>query len=559
MTDINRTNDEIPSEERKLLLEQFEKSNLQPSDFAREHNVNPNTFRNWLWISKDPGKLKRRYPPTEKKKIVEAYLKSGMSLSQFATTWGVSGASLSSWVYLYETEGSDGLMPRPRKPYDKRLGMKVPESTQNEILELKKKEPSYGLKKIKHWMYRFRGVNVSTGSIRKTMKKEGLPTAQRPKKKKRSTDKVRRFERARPMQLWQSDITQFTLGPASMRVYLTVFMDDHSRYIVAWRLQSSQTADLVIDSFKDAVVRFGKPEEVLTDQGRQYYAWRGKSELEKLLEKEGIKHVVSRPQHPQTLGKCERFWETVYNEFWTRAKPKDLEEARVRLKYFIDHYNHQRPHQGLNGMTPADRFFGVAEEVRQIIEKTVEANSLRLSLDELPKPPAFLIGQIGDQRIAFHGTSGKFYLTNESLNGEENGELSREPNTVSVSGYAINQSSGGKETKEASVGEGSALVTSELSADTSTRSVGSGDGRRAWTSEANSGENIGVMDRFNDENGCSKGFEFTSDSILATEQSSDCRNDGGAFNATATSSQEAGEWNDGTRRDQHVEEKSPRA
>jgi len=96
------------------------------------------------------------------------------------------------------------------------------------------------------------------------------------------------------MQLWQSDITQYTLGPASMRVYLTVFMDDHSRYIVGWRLQPRQTAELVLDAFRDACVRFGKPAEVLTDQGRQYFAWRGKSELEKLLEKEGIKHVVSR-------------------------------------------------------------------------------------------------------------------------------------------------------------------------------------------------------------------------------------------------------------------------
>lgn len=561
MTGLNRTNNEVTQEERKLLLEQFEKSKLQYSDFAREHNVNPNTFRNWIWIAKDSSKLKRRYPPTEKKKIVEAFLKSGMSLSQFSAAWGVSGSSLSGWVYLYETEGSDGLMPRPKKADDKRLGMKISESTQSEIIELKKKEPSYGLKKIKDWMYRFRGVSVSTGSIRKTMKNEGLPTAQRPRKKKRSTDKVRRFERARPMQLWQSDITQFTLGPASMRAYLTVFMDDHSRYIVGWRLQSSQTADLVIDSFKDAVLRFGKPEEVLTDQGRQYYAWRGKSELEKLLEKEGIKHVVSRPQHPQTLGKCERFWETVYNEFWTRAKPKDLEEARVRLKYFIDHYNHQRPHQGLNGMTPADRFFGVAEEVRQIIEKTVEANSLRLSLDELPKPPAFLIGQIGDQRIAFHGTSGKFYLTNESLNGDENGDLSRsdsrEQNRVSVSGYAIEQSGSGKEAKKAENCEGGAVVTSKLSSDTSAGAVGSGDRRRAWTSEASCGEDIRVMDRLNNENGCSKEFEFTSDPVLATEQSGDCGNDGGAFNTASTSSQEAGEWDDGTRRDQHAEEKSP--
>ena len=147
----------------------------------------------------------------------------------------------------------------------------------------------------------------------------------------------------------------------------------------------------------------------------------GKSDLEKLLEKEGIKHVVSRAHHPQTLGKCERFWETVQNEFWTRVHPQDLEEARQRLKLFIDHYNHQRPHQGLDGQVPADRFFGIAEDVRLAIEKSVEQNALAMALGELPKAPAFLFGQVGDQRIAFHGTSGKFYLTHENL-GEKNGE-----------------------------------------------------------------------------------------------------------------------------------------
>lgn len=104
--------------------------------------------------------------------------------------------------------------------------------------------------------------------------------------------------------------------------------------------------------------------------------------------------LFPRSHHPQTLGKCERFWETIYKEFWLRAKPKDLEEARLRLKHFIDHYNHQRPHQGINGMTPADRFFGVETEVRSMIEKSVDENALRLSLEEEIKPPAFLIGQL---------------------------------------------------------------------------------------------------------------------------------------------------------------------
>jgi len=422
MSLLGKVSDAFTNEERSRLLSQHAASGLRYDEFAKEHNVNPQTFKNWIWHSKRPANKPMRYSPVERKKIVEQFLSEKVVLCDFAQTWGISQGTLRNWVERYEESGSDGLMNKSPKHGDKRLGSKTPKAVRDEIISIKKKEPRYGLKKIKQWMYRFRGVNVSTGTVKKTVLAEGLELVKIKKKRKKSSDKIRRFERALPMQLWQSDITQLSVGQNSMRVYLTIFMDDHSRFIVGWRLQSRQTADLVIDAFKESMIRHGKPREVLTDQGRQYFAWRGKSDLEKLLEKENIKHVVSRAHHPQTLGKCERFWETVYNEFWSRIRPFDLDEARERLKYFIDHYNYQRPHQGLDGAVPADRFFSVASEIKSAIEKTIKENSIRIALGELPRPPAFLIGQVGDQRIAFHGSGGNFYLTKENedkINGSD--------------------------------------------------------------------------------------------------------------------------------------------
>ncbi len=420
MSGLAKRGSDFTTEEKDRLLKQFDVSGLRYDEFAREHNINAQTFKNWVWHRNRPSGKPMRYSPIERKKIVENFIKSEMPMVDFAKTWGLSSHTLRIWLERYNEQGSDGLMDRSPKAGDGRLGAKTPKAVREEIIKLKRKEPGFGLKKIKQWMYRFRGVNVSTGTVRKTVTAEGLALVKIKKKTKKSSDRIRRFERATPMQLWQSDITQLNVGQNSMRVYLTVFMDDHSRYIVGWRLQSRQTQDLVIDAFKEAMIKYGKPQEVLTDQGRQYFAWRGKSDLEKLLEKENIKHVVSRAHHPQTLGKCERFWETVSNEFWTRIRPFDLDEARERLKYFIDHYNYQRPHQGLDGQVPADRFFKVADEVKANIEKTIKENSIRIALGELPRPPAFLIGQVGDQRIAFHGSSGKFYLTKENINEEQN-------------------------------------------------------------------------------------------------------------------------------------------
>ena len=540
MDGLNRLSKEFTEEERKLLLKQFESSGLRFDEFAKEHNINSQTFKNWIWIAKRPGGISNQYSPVERKKIVESFLSSELTKEDFCKTWGMGKGTLLSWVRRYEEFGSEGLMNGGAKRGDKRLGSKIPEAVQNEILQIKKKEPTYGIKKIKHWLHRFRGVKVSTGTVRKAVVQNGLPLVARTKKRKKSSDRVRRFERARPMQLWQSDITQKNIGVHSMRVYLTVFMDDHSRYIVGWRLHSRQTADLVLDAFKDAVVRFGKPEEVLTDQGRQYFAWRGKSELEKLLEKENIKHVVSRAHHPQTLGKCERFWETVTNEFWTRVKPQDLEEAKQRLKYFIDHYNHQRPHQGLDGQVPADRFFGIAEEVREAIEKTVEQNSLRMALGELPKAPAFLIGQVGDQRIAFHGTSGGFYLTHENIKetkkGENlDGEFKQQPGKpeglVPRSDVDSGVNAGGfGELLQAANNEGN--VAENITSHTSEVIMGTSDRGGSWTSPENIDDHNGVLVReINEDGGSSEAGDETHQG-MAVESAGDFRHEYGAINTT---------------------------
>lgn len=209
MTSIERVSKHFTDEDRSRLLKQFATSGLRYDEFAREHNINEQTFKNWVWISRRGG-MPQRYSPVEKKKIIESYLASGMPKDQFCKTWGICTATLITWLSRYEESGSDGLINAPRKAGDKRCGSKIPQVVRDEIIEIKKKEPSYGLKKIKHWMYRFRGVKVSTGSVRKTVVNEGLPLVKIKKKRKKSSDRIRRFERATPMQLWQSDITQLT-------------------------------------------------------------------------------------------------------------------------------------------------------------------------------------------------------------------------------------------------------------------------------------------------------------------------------------------------------------
>jgi hypothetical protein len=96
---------------------------------------------------------------------------------------------------------------------------------------------------------------------------------------------------------------------------------------------------LVLEVWRAAIASHGAPEEVLTDNGTQYVTWRGKSMFTKELEKRGIQQVVAAPRRPQTLGKIERFWGTLWRECIESAVFVDLGDAQRRIGWFIDHYN----------------------------------------------------------------------------------------------------------------------------------------------------------------------------------------------------------------------------
>jgi hypothetical protein len=168
-----------------------------------------------------------------------------------------------------------------------------------------------------------------------------------------------------------------------------------------------------------AIANFGAPEEVLTDHGPQYATWRGKSGFTRLLERRGIRHLVARTRHPQTLGKCERFWGTLWRECVQAAVFGSLEDARRRVGQFIDHYNFQRSHQGIEGLVPADRFFQAAPEVLKTLRERVAANALDLAQHGAPRKSFYLTGRVGDAGISLHTEGSRVVLTRPDGEREE--------------------------------------------------------------------------------------------------------------------------------------------
>jgi transposase InsO family protein len=344
--------------------------------------------------------------PEQRLLLLDTWQRSGLPAGDFAAMVGISKHTLYVWKKKFDELGPAGLLNRPKGGP---RGSRIPDLTKRTILMLKQANPEWGCQKISDMLMRGPALPASASAVAQVLHEAGyqmeeVPTRPHP-------DKVRFFERARPNQLWQTDLFTFVLKRQNRRVYLVAFMDDHSRFIVSYGLHASQSSALVLEVLRSGIASHGTPTEILTDNGSQYVTWRGKSAFTRELEKRGIKQVVARPRRPQTLGKIERFWGTLWRECIESAVFIDLGDAQKRIGLFIDHYNFQRPHQGIEGLTPADRFFGAAEEVKRTLQARVSANALELAKNGVPKTPFYLTGQVGGKPFSVHAEGERVILT----------------------------------------------------------------------------------------------------------------------------------------------------
>ena len=192
--------------------------------------------------------------------------------------------------------------------------------------------------------------------------------------------------------------------------HLIGFADDYSRYVVGLELYRTQTADQVLEVYRRAVGEYGVPKEVLTDRGRQYTNWRGSTRFERELRKDRVRHIKSQAHHPMTLGKIERFWKTIYEEFLVRAQFGSFEEARERIRQWVQYYNHKRPHQGIGGLCPADRYFEIQAELRRTMEQGIAENVLEMALRGKPREPFYMVGRMEGQSVVLRAEKGKLRL-----------------------------------------------------------------------------------------------------------------------------------------------------
>ena len=322
----------------------------------------------------------------------------------------VSVKTLANWIKRYRDNGEDGLKDKPR---GKRGRAQVHSEVKEKIIEIKKEYPIFGSKRISDVLKRIFFLKASPETVRQTLQKEDL--VQPPKRKPRKNpQKPRFFERSTPNQMWQTDIFSFRLGGQS--AYLLGYIDDYSRYIVGLGLYRKQTAENLLEVYRQAIGETGCPAEMLTDNGRQYTNWRGVTRFEKEMKKDRIKHIKSQPHHPMTLGKIERFWKTIWTEFLDRCQFDSMETARERIALWVKYYNHRRPHQGIGGLCPADRYFEIASDLRNVMEKNIEENILEQALRGRSTKPFYMVGRMNGQSVVLQAEKGKVSF---SVEGEE--------------------------------------------------------------------------------------------------------------------------------------------
>jgi len=407
----------------------------------------------------------RRYGLEFKLRCVKLRLEEGLPVSLLSKEVGCSNDVIRRWVKAYQERGEAGLQNRIVSARSRR---KLPGPVREKIVEIKKREPLFGVKRISHLLKRTFFLSASPETVRRTLRTESLIVPSK-KKHQRNITRPRFFERSTPNQMWQGDIFTFRLG--GRYAYLIGFTDDYSRYVVGLELYRTQTADQVLEVYRRAVGEYGVPKEVLTDRGRQYTNWRGSTRFERELRKDRVRHIKSQAHHPMTLGKIERFWKTIYEEFLVRAQFGSFDEARERVRHWLQYYNHKRPHQGIGGLCPADRYFEIQAELRKTMEQGIAENVLEMALRGKPREPFYMVGRMEGQSVVLRAEKGKLRLM---VDDEEGGGKQEMVYEVGAKGEEKDRSIGREESdgkgREAEGGE------AEDGGEESAEGVGAHDG-----------------------------------------------------------------------------------
>jgi len=289
--------------------------------------------------------------------IVTAVVVEGRSKSEVARDYGVSRRWVITLVQRFLAEGDIGLEARSRRPL--RSPNRTPTAIEDEIVEIRKKLDKKGHEAgaatIAFHLEQRHGHSPAVSTIWRILSDRGFV---RPQPHKRPKSSYVRFQADQPNERWQTDITHWALADGT-NVEIVNFIDDHSRLCLASHAQRVFTAADVDACFGRTATIYGDPASMLSDNGAVYtgrYRYQGRVALELTLNRRGIRFSHSRPYHPQTCGKVERFHQTLKRWLARQPPARSLPTLQRQLNTFRHYYNEQRPHRALHRRTPLQAY-----------------------------------------------------------------------------------------------------------------------------------------------------------------------------------------------------------
>ncbi len=296
-----------------------------------------------------------RYTQSEKMEIIRLVEESTVGVRQTLRELGIPPSTFYAWYERYEHDGYDGLATHA--PNANTFWNRIPEEAREEVRTMALEKPELTPRELAWHIVDREGWYISESSVYRILKAFDLL----PEHTHVVISAGKHFQHPthRVHELWQTDFTYFQIVGWGW-YYLETILDDHSRYIVHWKLRPTMNATDVTELIDEALVisGAGRPRirhrpRLLSDNGPCYLS----GELAEWLKGKCMEHTRGRPYHPQTQGKIERYHRTMKNRILldNYYLPGALEEE---IRRFVDYYNNERVHESLDNVTPADVYFG---------------------------------------------------------------------------------------------------------------------------------------------------------------------------------------------------------
>jgi transposase InsO family protein len=321
---------------------------------------------------------------SEKYEVIRLVEESELSVRRTLEELDVNRSTFYRWYKAYRDHGYEGLLSSSKSP--EQFWNKLPESVKAQCLEVALEHPELSPRELAWHITDQHEYFISESSVYRLLKQYDLITSpayillQAGDKFHTPTKRIN--------ELWQTDFTYFKIAGWGW-YFLSIVLDDYSRYIISWKLTTTMSADDVKLTLDDAIEKTGVGQVVMKHRPRLLSDNRPcylSKELKEYLAEQKMEHTRGAPYHPQTQGKIERYHRSMKNvvKLENYYYPWELEKA---IQQFVDYYNHRRYHESLDNVTPADMFYGRYEEImsrrefikQQTLQRRKEENLMACS------------------------------------------------------------------------------------------------------------------------------------------------------------------------------------